>query len=150
MEYLSNRYFIRSQADPRSHWYLRVNGACLVCGGDDCDTIHVSTEYRTRFCVQVRNLICKNFQPPKDLVIIGSDEISIAASKGYMLRINDEKDLKATKVYQIATTEDLLFRFDDLKNRFVARAEKQEEGEPICEYVVPVQRGLGEGWELVN
>ena len=82
--------------------------------------------------------------------MIGSDEISIAASKDYTLRINDEEDLKATKVYQIATTENLLFRFDDLKSRFVARAEKQEEGELICEYVVPVERGLGEGWELVN
>lgn len=85
----------------------------------------------------------------KDLVIIGKDEISIAASKDYTLRINDAEELQAAKVYQL-TTSDILFRFDDLKNRFVARAEKQESDEAIWESVVPVERGYGEAWELAN
>ena len=77
--------------------------------------------------------------------MIGRDEISIAAPKGYILHINDTGDLKATKRYQGET--DLLF--GDLKKRFITRAEKQVNGE-IWEYVEAIERGSGEAWELVD
>ena len=85
---------------------------------------------------------------PTGLRQIGSDKISITASKDYTLRIGDDaEELKATKIH-LGGTSDLLF--DDLKNRFVTRAEKREYGGATFEYVVPVERSLGEGWELVD
>ena len=144
MECLSNRYFIRSKADPWSHWYFHTDDACLVCGAADCDAVHVSSEYRTKFCVRVCNL-ADGFQVPENFVMIGNDEISIAAPMNYTVHINDAGELKATTGYLGGM--DLLF--NDLKNRFITRARKQINGE-IWEYVVPVERGLGEGWELVD
>jgi len=77
--------------------------------------------------------------------MIGKDKISITAPTEYTLHINDARELKVTTEYQGGT--DLLF--NDLKNRFITRAKKQVNGE-IWEYVVPVERGLGEVWELVD
>ena len=108
----------------------------------------MSTKYRTRFHVQARNLSIRDFQPPKDFVLIGSDEISIAASREYALRVEDGGVLKATRVHHAADLSPL-FLFDDLKNRFASRTKKQANGE-ICEYVKPVERGLSKAWELVN
>ena len=136
-----NRYFVRSKADPWSHWYLRISGDCLVCGDASCDAIHVSSEYRTRLCVRVRNLAAV----PDDFIMIGKDEISIVASKGYTVYINDAGDLKAAKGYQ----DEIDLLFGDLKKRFVIRAEKQVNGE-VWEYVESVERGVGEPWELVE
>ena len=141
MERFSDRYFIRSTADPFSHWYLRTSGTCAVCGDANCSDIHVSSNYRTRFCVRVRN----NPEVPEDFVMIGKDEISIAAPKGYTVHIDDTGDLKATKGYQGEI--DLLF--GDLKKRFITRAEKQVNGE-VWEYLESVERGMGEIWELVE
>jgi len=143
-DHISGRwYFVRSKADPWSHWYLRTNGACLVCGDANCDAIHVSGEYRTKFCVRVHP--GDDFQVPEGFVMIGKDEISITAPMDYALHIDDAKGLRATTGYQ-GRTEVL---FNDLKNRFITRAEKQANGE-IWEYVVPVGRGLGEAWELID
>lgn len=138
-----DRYFVRSKADPWSHWYLRTEGPCLVCGDANCDAIHVSSEYRTKFCVRV--CLGDGFQVPEDFVMIGKDEISITAPMDYTLHIDGARSLKATTGYQGGA--DLLF--NDLKNRFITRAEKQVNGE-VWEYVVPVERGLGEAWELVD
>ena len=77
--------------------------------------------------------------------MIGRDGISITARKGYIVHVNDAEELKATKGYQVGT--DILL--DDLKDRFIARAEKQVNGE-IWEYVESVERGSGEAWELVD
>ena len=104
----------------------------------------MSTQYRTRFHVQARNLSVKDSKPQKDLVLIGRDEISIAASREYTLRIEDEGVLKATRVHHAAD-----FLFGDLKNRFVSHTKKLASGE-VWEYVKPVERGLGEAWELVD
>ena len=82
---------------------------------------------------------------PENFVMIGKDEISIAAPKGYTVHIDNAGDLKATKGYQDET--DLLF--GDLKKRFITRAEKQVNGE-VWEYVESVERGVGEVWELVE
>ncbi|KAI9459273.1 hypothetical protein HD554DRAFT_1679648 [Boletus coccyginus] len=147
-DHISGRwYFIRSQTDTQKYWYLRVDGICLVCGNADCDAIHVSTrpEFRSRFCIRARIAANQNHHAPKNFVMIGSDDIYILASKDYTLRINDEEDLKATKNQG---TSDLLF--SDLKDRFLSRTEKQEKSGMIYEYVVPVERGLGQAWELVD
>ena len=82
---------------------------------------------------------------PEDFVMIGKDEISVTALKGYILHSDDAGDLKATKGYQGET--DLLF--GDLKNRFITRVERQVNGE-VLEYVESVERGVGEIWELVE
>ena len=100
------------------------------------------SEYRTKFCLRVRNPA--NCQTPRDFVLIGQDEISIAAQKDYILHISDTEDLVETEGYQ----DEIDFLFSDLNDRFVARAEKQVNGE-IWEYVESVERGLGEAWELV-
>ena len=123
---------------------MRIKGECLVCGDAECGDVHVSSEYRTKFSIQVRSPV-DSPQIPRDFVMIGRDEISIVAPKGYILHASDDEDLKATKDYQGET--DLLF--EDLKNRFITRAEKQVNGE-IWEYVESVERGLGEAWELVD
>ena len=140
MEQFVVRYFIRSKADPMSHWYLRTSGTCAVCGDAHCGAIHVSSDYRTRFCVKVRN----NPEVPEDFVMIAKDEISIAAPKGYSVHINDAGDLQATKGYQ----GEIDFLFGDLKNRFVTRVERQVNGE-VWEHVESAERGVGEPWELV-
>ena len=81
--------------------------------------------------------------------MIGSDEISIAASKDYTLHINDAGELKATKIALGGTGSDL--RFDDLKNRFGTDWKGNGDVIPrVSEYIVPVERGLGEAWELVD
>lgn len=143
MDLLSNRYFVRSKADPRKHWYFRISGVCLVCGDAKCDAIHVSTEYSTRFCVHLR----ATGSQVSDIIMIGKDEISIAASKDYMLRINDGEELKADLGYPSGPGADLLF--SDLKNRFISRVENQENGS-AWECVVLAERGLGMAWELVD
>ena len=112
-----------------------------MCGDADCDAVHVSSEYRTRFCVQVQNYS----KVPEDFVMIGKDEISIIAPKGHIVYIDGAGDLKATKGYQGEI--DLLF--GDLKKRFITRAEKQVNGE-VWEYLESVERGMGEIWELVE
>ena len=122
---------------------MRIKGDCLVCGDADCDAIHVSSEHRTKFCVQVRSPV-DGPQIPSNFVMIDRDGISIVAPKGYILHASDEEDLKATKGYQGETN----LVFGDLKDRFITRAEKQVNGE-IWEYVESVERGLGEAWELV-
>jgi len=143
-DHISGRwYFVRSKADPWSNWYLRISGACLVCGDANCDAIHVSSEHRTKFCVRAH--LGADFQVPENFVMIGRDEISITARKDYAVHISDAEDLKATKGYQGGT--DLLLA--DLKDRFIARSEKQVNGE-IWEYVESVERGSGEAWELVD
>jgi len=145
-DHISGRwYFIRSKADPWSHWYVRIKGVCLICGDANCNAVHVSSEYRTRFCIRARNAADENSQEAEDFVMIGKDEISIVAPKGYTLHIDNEEDLKVTKGYQGET--DLIF--DDLKNRFSTQAEKQVNGE-VWEYVAAVERGAGEPWELVD
>ncbi|KAI9568773.1 hypothetical protein HD554DRAFT_2021588, partial [Boletus coccyginus] len=146
MDHISDRwYFIRSQSDTQKYWYFRVDGTCLVCGNADCDAIHVSTQFRSRFCIRARIAANQSLHAPRGFVMIGSDDIHILASKDYTLRINDEEDLKATKNQE---TSDLLF--SDLKDRFLSRAEAQGNRGVIYEYVVPVERGLGQAWELVD
>ena len=140
-----HRYFIRAKADPWSHWYVCIKGACLVCGDANCNAVHVSSEYRTKFCIRARNAADENSQEAGEFVMIGKDEISIAALKDYRVHIDDEENLKVTKGYQGET--DLVF--DDLKNRFVTQAEKQVNGE-VWEYVVAVERSAGETWGLVD
>ena len=144
MDSLSDRYFIRSKVDPFSHWYLRTSGMCLVCGDANCNAVHVSSDYRTRFCVRVRNL-ADDFSVPENFVMIARDEISIVTLRDYTIHINDAGDLTATKGYQGKT--DLLF--GDLKHRFISRVEKQVNGE-VWEYVESVERGVGEIWDLVE
>ena len=95
--------------------------------------------------MRARNVAYKGPQTSQDLVLIGRDEISIAASKDYILHIDDAEELKATKGYR-GGASDLLF--GDLKKRFVTRTEKHSNG--IWEFVVPVERGFGEAWELVE
>ena len=80
--------------------------------------------------------------------MIGADEVSIAISREYTLRIEDGGVLKATRVPHAAAS-DPLFLFDDLKNRFASQTKKQANGE-IWEHVKPMERGFGEAWELVN
>ena len=77
--------------------------------------------------------------------MIGKDGISVTAQKGYIVRIDDTGDLKATKGYQ----GEVDFLFCDLKKRFVTCAEKQVNGE-VWEYVESVERGVGEIWELIE
>lgn len=79
--------------------------------------------------------------------MIGKDEISIAASKDYFLRINDMEELKGTKAYRDHAS-DLLF--GDLKNRFITRKMERENGGWGWESVVSVERGIGMAWELVE
>ena len=141
----SNRYFIRAKADPWSHWYFRIKGACLVCSDANCDVVHVPSEYRTRFRILALNATQGDMEEAEDFIMIGKDEISITAPKGCILHINDEDDLKATNGYEGRTG--LLFR--DLKNRFITQVEKQVSGE-VWECVVAVERGTGEAWELVD
>ena len=117
---------------------------CLVCGDANCNAVHVSSDYRTRFCVRVRNL-ADDFSVPENFVMIARDEISIVTLRDYTIHINDAGDLKATKGYQGKT--DLLF--GDLKHRFISRVEKQVNGE-VWEYVESVERGVGEIWDLVE
>ena len=71
--------------------------------------------------------------------MIVKDEISIAAPKGYSVRINDAGNLQATKGYQGGIN----LLFGDLKNRFVTRVERQVNGE-VWEYVESAVRGIGE------
>lgn len=79
--------------------------------------------------------------------MIGRDKISITAPEDYVVHINDGQDLKGIpKGYQ-GKTPDLLF--DDLKDRFITRADKRYNGE-ILEYAVAVEKGFGEAWELVD
>jgi len=145
-DHISGRwYFIRSRADPWSHWYFRTDDACLVCGDVDCADIHVSSEYRTKFCIQACNVTNSDLDAPGDFVMIGRDEVTIRASRGYTLHTNEAGELKALTGHQEGTH--LLFR--NLKDSFITRAKKQVNGE-IWEYVVPVERGLGEGWEPVD
>ena len=89
----------------------------MVCGDGNCDAIHVSSEYRTKFCVRVH--LGNDLQVPESFVMIGRDEISITARKGYTVHVSDAEDLKAAKGYQGGTN----ILLDDLKVRFVARAE---------------------------
>ena len=142
IDHPSDRYFIRSKVEPSSHWYLRTRGACLVCGNRNCDAVHASSEYRTKFCVRVRD----QGSVSKELVMIGRDKIAIAAPGDYTVHINAVQDLKATRAFQ-GRALDLLF--DDLRDKFITRAEKQVNGE-IWEYVELVAKGLGEAWELVG
>ena len=78
--------------------------------------------------------------------MIGRDKIAVAAPEDYAVHINAAQDLKATRAFQ-GRAPDLLF--DDLKDKFITRAEKQVNGE-IWEYVELVAKGLGEAWELVG
>ncbi|KAI9571064.1 hypothetical protein HD554DRAFT_2238915 [Boletus coccyginus] len=147
-DHISGRwYFIWSQTDMQKYWYCCVDGTCLVCGNTDCDVIHVSTwpECCLRFCMCAHVTANQNHHVPKDFVMIGSDDIYILAFKDYILHINDEEDLKVTKNQG---TSDLLF--SDLKDRFLSKTEKQENGGMIYEYVVLVERGLKQAWELVD
>ena len=81
------------------------------------------------------------------MVLIGRDEISIAAPKDYFLRINDMEELKGTKGYRDHASD---LHFGDLKNRFVTRKMKLEDGGGGWESVVSVERGIGMAWELVE
>ena len=73
----------------------------------------------------------------------GKDEISTTTSKDYALRTNDAEVLKVGLGYKSSPSPDL--PFGGLRNRFVTRLGKQENGD-----VVPVERGFGEAWELAD
>ena len=144
----SNRYFIRSKAEPLKYWYFNNGDPCLVCRGGDCSSIHASTVHRTKF----RLVTLEYNPPPKDFVMIGADEISILTGN-YTLHIADTGELKAMRGFP--NTD---FHFRDLKNRFVSRSkevavkslEYREVGlgkgsspqQVICKYVAPMVESL--------
>ena len=85
-----------------------------------------------------------------DFVMIGADQISIAASDDHGLNFNDRNMLKAAKGYESLSS---VILFGDLKDRFVTRrtrVETKTAGMLIREYVARVEKGQGEAWELVD
>ena len=145
----SNRYFIRSRDEPSKCWYLNSDDQCLVCEGKSCNSVHVSTAFRTKFCIRVRNVADEYVPNNGNFVMIGADGVSIAASHDYGLNFNDKNVLKAVRGYESLTS---VILFDDLKNRFVTRGMRVETttGVVIREYVARVEKGQGEAWELVD
>ena len=145
-----NRYFIRSRDEPSKYWYLNTDDQCLVCEDKSCNSIHVSTAFRTKFLIRIRNVAGQPVPDNGDFVMIREDEISIAASDDHGLNFKDRNMLKAERGYESLTS---VILFGDLKGRFVTRrtrVETKTAGMLIREYVARVEKGQGEAWELVD
>jgi len=141
-DHISGKWFyIRSRSDPDRFWYCNVGtgAACLVCGLSWCGNVHVSTERRSRFYIKAPSAPQDSSQ---NTIMIRADQITIAPDNEYILQITDNNELKAVKT---SVTQDIVF--GDIRGRFAVTAKRLSDG-VVVEYVVPVDRGTGEVWEL--